>query len=795
MNISRHYFIVFLVALVTLLSTESYARHCQGPPDINGHRGSLPHGQCGNTGLHNNSGTTACGNTNSGSTCCPGTGDLPYVVGWGHSCEIPAGAMHSSDKTCITTPNLIGEIIDTITTLGIAIDMRANFCSVGQGGDTSLEGALISKTYLDQCNSGTKRQQKACKNSLLRGIDPNGHHLTSSSPYITNNLTQNLCEAMPNLDRPVYDSSGNFVFYNNKQAFCPMRRCNIPTDTMLSKYYDRMAPRAEIMAAFTAGIGGAISYFTGDCVDVQELGNGQTRGVGMWDIVQLKGEIEGDQICTKMLFTTGYTTLACKARSIPKTYYAETKNCYLRNSACVTGELKSKGFFPFTAQMMECVNDLVTNMFNTPADLGCSQNPLSAFQDSLKDIVRVMMILYVILFGLRIVMGGTIPHKSEMFIFILKFALVLHFAVGTVPGPNQKTGIQQVYDLGMTAMSSFSNMIAGNDALGHNPDGTPIMSSNLCQYNTSTYDEGYEYLALWDSLDCKLAYYLSIASPLKGGGLAATHGQFVHIGLFVLIWGAFFSFSLPLVVFLFAFGILMLSIVIYVVHVYILALIAISLSIFMGPIFIPMALFEKTKGYFDEWLKLVISYTLYPAIIMAFVGIMVSTFDQTIFPDCNFNLVPYGSMSYWEIFNPSDTCKDSYGYMMGVLTAGSASEVMDFADGLFKFYRLKSGNYMLEKLLSSLMFSTFFAFLFYHFAKQLSAFAADVSQSTNIGGMAIKPTAVADAAIKVSKWKGKKGKKSGAGKGKGISVSGKDGNNSKRSGINVSGKSDRKKNE
>jgi type IV secretion system protein VirB6 len=432
-------------------------------------------------------------------------------------------------------------------------------------------------------------------------------------------------------------------------------------------------------------------------------------------------------------------------------------------------------------------------MFDTPPDLGCGQNPLAAFQDTLKNIVKVMMILYVVIFGLRIVMGGALPKKSEFFIFILKFALVMHFAVGSVPTANQKTGIDQVYELALTAMSSFSNMIAGNDDLGLDNNGMPRMGSNLCQYNIGGYKEGYEYLALWDSLDCKLAYYLSIASPLKGGGLEAVRGQFIHIGLFVLIWGAAFSFSLPLVIFLFAFGILLLSIIVYVAHVYIIALIAISITIFVGPIFIPMALFEKTKGYFDEWLKLLISYTLYPTIIVAFVGIMITTFDQTIYPDCEFTLTPYSGISYWEFATTqSDTCKDSYGYMMSILTSGSASEVIDFAGGLFQFSRLKSGNYMLEKLLSSLMMATFFAFLFYYFAKQLSAFAADVSQSTNIGGLAIKPTAIADVAIKIAtKGKGKgaaKGKGKDKGKGEGIGVAGGSEGKSKRSGINVSGK-------
>lgn len=761
------------MAFITILSLNSIAQCSVG---------SLPYGKCGHIGIRGDTVPT-----------CTSDGDLPYVVGWGHSCMVPAGAINKNDTSCITTPNLLGEVLDTITTVGIGIDMRANFCSVGKGGDPNMEGAFISKSYLDQCDSfSTKKGKKDCRNSLLRGINPfDGKHLTSRSSIIK--TTTNLCNALPNKDRPVIDGDGKYVFVNNKQAFCPMMRCNIPTDTMISKYYDRMGPRTAIMSVFATPIGGVISALTGDCVDVVELGDGDKKGVGMWDIVRLKGDIEGDKICTKMLFPTGYSTLACKARSIPKTYYSETKNCYLKNSSCVTGELKSKSFFPLTAQIMECINDLVTNMFKTPENSECSQNPLAKFQETLKDIVRVMMILYVIVFGLRILMGGALPKKSEFFIFILKFALVTYFAVGTIPNADHKTGLEQAYEFATTAMSSFANIVAGNDDLGVDTEGNPIMGARLCQYNTGDYESGYEYLALWDSLDCKLAYYLSMASPLKGGGLEAVRGQFIHIGLFAIIWGAFFSFSIPLVIFLFAFGILLLSIIVYVAHIYIIALIAISITIFMGPIFIPMALFARTKGYFDEWLKLIISYTIYPTIVLAFVGIMVATFDQTLYPDCEFTLTPYGSTSYWEFTTEqSDTCKDAYGYTIAVLTSGSASEVVDFAGGLFQFSRLKSGDYMIEKLLSSLMMATFFVFLFYYFAKQLSAFAADVSMSVNLGSVAVSPTAVADMAIKIATKQGKKGGKGSAkGKGKddkGISVAGEEGGKAGRSGIQVSGK-------
>lgn len=733
--------------MVLSVQNQAFARKLGGNCSI----GGAKYGRCGRIDLLDKSGLAPV-SSSAGAYVCPQSTELAHITGWGESCMIPAGAIDPSDTTCITTPNLIGEVIDTITTVGIGIDMRANFCSVGAG-DSHMEGALISNSFFDQCKDLPVIQRKKCQARLLRGINSDGSHMTSYNS-LQQYTTSDLCQALPNLERPVVDSNNQFVFYNGKQAFCPVMRCNIPTDTMISKYYDRVHQRTAIMAVFGGAIGALISELTGDCSDLVELGDGSSAGVAMWDIVRLKGEIQGDQICTKMLFPTGYTTLACKPRSIPETSYAGTNNCYVNNSSCVTGESHSKGFFKFTARMMECVNDLISNLFRTPPDLACPKNPLAAFQDSLKDIVRVMMILYVIIFGIRIAIGGALPKKSEFFTFILKFALVIYFAIGGVPGTDNKTGIEQVYDISITAMSSFANMVAGNDDLGIGPDGAPKQSPKLCQFNLADYDEGYEYLAIWDSLDCRLAFYLGIASPVEGGALAAMTSNILNAAVFVLIWGAMFSFIFPLLVFMIAFGVFLLSIVIYFVHVYIIAMIAVAITIFMGPIFIPMALFEKTKGYFDEWLKLLIAYTLYPAIIMAFVGVMVITFDNIIYKGCDFipdQNIPGIDFNYWKFApNSTDECKSSFGYITAQLSSGHLSEIADFAGGLFKYIRIKKDVSLLGDLIESMMLCTFFAFLFYYFAMQLSGFAADVSQATNIGAQAIGPTALIDIALDVA---------------------------------------------
>jgi type IV secretion system protein VirB6 len=745
-----------------------------------------PYGKCGKASGLRSTGLTIVPDFKESYVCSKDSIGHPYRVGFSNSCMVPAGDHDPLDTTCITTPNLIGEVVDTLTTVGIGVQMRKNFCSFKAGG-VNMEGAMIKSSIFDQC-VGSAKQETQCRSDVLRGIKPDGTHMKSHAD-LKSHVTGDLCEAMPNLNKAAVDSDGKYVFYNGKQVFCPIMRCNIPTDTMISKYYDSAGPRTAIMSVFAGQVTGAIgagaaaiiSELTGDCSDLVELGDGETTGVAMWKTVKLKGVFKGDKVCTKMLFPSGYTTLACKPRVIPKTYYAPTDNCYVLNSSCVDGEHHSKGFFPLTATLIECMNDLVASIFKTPKDSTCAQNPLASFQSSLKNTVKVLLVLYVILFGIRIAVGGTMPKKAEFFIFILKFALVSYFAVGGVSSTNE-TGLEQVYDGAIAAMHSFSNMVAGNDDMGGD-QGSATVSSGLCRYDLSLYDSGYSYLALWDSLDCRLAFYLGFANPVAGnnGGVGI-----LNAGVFGLIFPLMFAFAMPLLIFMLAFAVLLLSTVVYFTHVYVIALVAVSISIFLGPIFIPLALFNKTKGYFDKWLELTIAYTLYPAVITAFIAIMVTTYDTVIYKDCSFEGHP-GPKTYWTFSQPISTeCKESLGYIMSQLTSGSSTEVVDVGK-LFYFNRIQHESQLFVDLLEQLMICVFFMFLFYYFSQQLSGFAADLSKATNIGKQAIAPTAVADKALSATKGKGKDDKKKDdkkVGK-KGVSVSGK-GKGAKRKGISVS---------
>ncbi|MGG2309867.1 type IV secretion system protein, partial [Salmonella enterica] len=47
-------------------------------------------------------------------------------------------------------------------------------------------------------------------------------------------------------------------------------------------------------------------------------------------------------------------------------------------------------------------------------------------------------------------------------------------------------------------------------------------------------------------------------------------------------------------------------------------------------------LFAPTKSYFDGWLRLMISYSLQPMVVAAYMAMMLTVFDQAVFGNCQF---------------------------------------------------------------------------------------------------------------------------------------------------------------
>lgn len=85
---------------------------------------------------------------------------------------------------------------------------------------------------------------------------------------------------------------------------------------------------------------------------------------------------------------------------------------------------------PFSSVVVQCIEESVKRIFYPPEDA-----PVSFFdttRDLMKGIVRGALTIFVIIFAYKLMIGKqNIPSKAEATWFVLKFAMVVYFAMGT----------------------------------------------------------------------------------------------------------------------------------------------------------------------------------------------------------------------------------------------------------------------------------------------------------------------------------------------------------------------------
>lgn len=99
----------------------------------------------------------------------------------------------------------------------------------------------------------------------------------------------------------------------------------------------------------------------------------------------------------------------------------------------------SQWLMPFTGIVVNCIEKTMRNMFvpgslnivNADGEIIKSGSIFTSVQDKLKGIVRALLALYVIVFAVKMMIGKAPPKSGEWGWFVIKFALVIYFAVGS----------------------------------------------------------------------------------------------------------------------------------------------------------------------------------------------------------------------------------------------------------------------------------------------------------------------------------------------------------------------------
>lgn len=450
--------------------------------------------------------------------------------------------------------------------------------------------------------------------------------------------------------------------------------------------------------------------------------------------MQFKAVTQGSLLCVQYNGVL-WKTVGCKVLQDPSAVSLQY-GCYTALSCGERSAQNSLSFFPITSGIVQCFDDTLNSIFFSSCcanGTGATKNNMfNNFQSSMRGIVRLLLTLYVITWGIKIALGQDAPRKGEIMMFGLKFLLVIYFSVGfTDPtltnggecGESNKAqdGITKYVIPGLEGLTTtLSNIMI--DAGGN---------STLCKFDPSEYREGYGYLALWDSLDCKFLYYLGV--PAKNGVLNFA------TSVVSLILGMFFSLQIIQSILILLFVLFISGMMIYFVHAYLIATFGLILLIYLAPIFVPLALFEQTKGFFQGWMKLAFSFALQPVVIAAFIALMLTVFDDVIYGTCAFDkqqisssgsgCPAYDSFSMTSDSMAQSSCNTTLGYLINskqydIGTKGIGGGIVNM------FYANASGL-----SISGLLKVTVFAFLFFNFSQMIGALAADLT-----GGVEIRAT-------------------------------------------------------
>ena len=188
---------------------------------------------------------------------------------------------------------------------------------------------------------------------------------------------------------------------------------------------------------------------------------------------------------------------------------------------------------------------------------------------------------------------GYIAKIAVIIYFVIGDAWQTHFMKGVMDSSNFLAGLMFTSDSDLDAKKAKDinktddiNFLDGCQFPRYDYSKS-LTSADL--FDNPKYAPGNEYLKMWDTLDCKIARAIGMAPGATTANLILT----ILAGFFTGGLGILF------VIAVLAFAIFLIHLVIQALHMFLVSMLAIIILIFVSPITITMALFDKTKNIFD----------------------------------------------------------------------------------------------------------------------------------------------------------------------------------------------------
>jgi type IV secretion system protein VirB6 len=497
-----------------------------------------------------------------------------------------------------------------------------------------------------------------------------------------------------------------------------------------------------------------IKFNVGDKKKIYDAGVVSTQSANhVLKNVEFYAALNSNDICVFMSTSQGEIPVACKKNGAVTTIAPTViHNCKVSTSCYDEKSNFSKSLFNFSGKAIHCVRETLDKVLNPEeeclnedSEVFLNINPFSYFQDSLKTAIRAALIIYVLFFGIRIVLNPYQLELNEIIIFVLKAILVLYFAVG-IGRIEYFAGSTKVND-GTTQFALPILLQIINDFPTMIFDATEI--SQVCNFSPSEYPTGYGFYALWDSFDCRIAYYfggeiLTLKSGAPTSALTQVGDKFHGAASFYMVPLIFLMFlggQIILIIFIVIFMAVFLSLCLFFISSYLVCLTCIYAMAYLAPIFIPMALFEKTKSYFDSWLRVTLSFAFQPMIFASFMAILMVFYDTAVFGNCQFQVEEIDGIKHFQFTGVDSECEKTFGYKI-YDTIKNGRNLEDVNAILFNLTIYKDVFTSTGVLFMNTIFMVFLSIVFFFFSKVIAQFAADLTGGVGVGAVAMDPTLI-----------------------------------------------------
>ena len=246
-------------------------------------------------------------------------------------------------------------------------------------------------------------------------------------------------------------------------------------------------------------------------------------------------------------------------------------------------------------------------------------------QERMRDIVKYALFLSVTIYGFTVIAGyRDVSKRSEIILYIAKIALIAYFALGNAW---QSAFFKFIYDAPIRLSYEVMKLTTNNSV--DKRDGCQfgnVYNSEGKLVEATDYPKGKYYLAIWDTLDCKIMHYLGFGPSASFANIA------------ILIFAGFFTGALGvyLAISILFFAIFLILLTVRALYIFIGSTILIIMMVFVSPIIFSFLLFDKTKDIFGKWLNVLIGYTLQPIFLLAYIYIAIFMMDNVLIGSAKF---------------------------------------------------------------------------------------------------------------------------------------------------------------